>query len=273
MKLKYYLRGMGIGIILTAIVMGFALGGRKATLSDAEIIQRAKTLGMVDGENGVLLDSQDQEGEETTDDTSSSSTPLFEEGAKIPEKDQQEVANSGSSAAEVAEKEEEGTAATSEASEDEVSASNSSTKETKTTAQSGKGSVTESSTSASTSSASSASSSETGKVAAATTESSTSSASASEASTVDQANASSEASTSNSTSQTGINTSSKTVTIPGGLGSDQVAQILVREGIIDNAVSFNKYLVDSRKDRVIRSGVKIIPEGATYEQVASIITK
>lgn len=268
MKLKYYLRGMGIGIILTAIVMGFALGGRKATLSDAEIIQRAKTLGMVDGDNGVLLDSQDQEGEETTDDTSSSNTPLFEEGAKIPEKDQQEVANSGSSAAEVAEKEEEGTAATSEASEDEVSASNSSTKETKTTAQSGKGSVTESSTSAS-----SASSSETGKVAAATTESSTSSASASEASTVDQANASSEASTSNSTSQTGINTSSKTVTIPGGLGSDQVAQILVREGIIDNAVSFNKYLVDSKKDRVIRSGVKIIPEGATYEQVASIITK
>jgi len=269
MKLKYYLRGMGIGIILTAIVMGFALGGRKATLSDAEIIQRAKALGMVDGDSGVLLDPQDQEGEGTTDDTSASSTPLFEEGAKIPEKEQQEVSGAGSSVAEVVEKEEEGTAATSEASEDEVSASNSSTKETKTTAQSGKGSVTESSTSSTTSSAS-----ETGKVAAATTESSTSSASSSEASTVDQANASSEASTSNSTSQTGINnTSSKTVTIPGGLGSDQVAQILVREGVIDNAVSFNKYLVDSRKDRIIRSGVKTIPAGATYEQIASIITK
>ena len=271
MKLKYYLLGMGIGIILTAIVMGFALGGRKATLSDAEIIQRAKALGMVDGDSGVLLDPQDQEGEGTTDDTSASSTPLFEEGARIPEKEQQEVSGAGSSVAEVVEKEEEGTAATSEASEDEVSASNSSTKETKTTAQSGKGSVTESSTSA----ASSASSSETGKVAAATTASSTSSASTSagEASTVDQANASSEASTSNSTSQTGINTSSKTVTIPGGLGSDQVAQILVREGVIDNAVSFNKYLVDSRKDRIIRSGVKTIPAGATYEQIASIITK
>ena len=148
MKLKYYLRGMGIGIILTAIVMGFALGGRKATLSDAEIIQRAKALGMVDGDSGVLLDPQDQEGEGTTDDTSASSTPLFEEGAKIPEKEQQEVSGAGSSVAEVVEKEEEGTAATSEASEDEVSASNSSTKETKTTAQSGKGSVTESSTSA-----------------------------------------------------------------------------------------------------------------------------
>ncbi len=268
MKLKYYLRGMGIGIILTAIVMGFALGGRKATLSDAEIIQRAKSLGMVDGDSGVLLDSQDQEGEETTDDTSASSTPLFEEGAKIPEKEQQEVAGTGSSVAEVAEEEEEGKDATSEASKDKSSDIASSAKEASTTSQSGKTSVTESSASSSTSSAS-----ETGKVAAATTESSTSSASASEASTVDQANASSEASTSNSTSQTGINTSSKTVTIPGGLGSDQVAQILVREGVIDNAVSFNKYLVDSRKDRIIRSGVKTIPAGATYEQIASIITK
>ena len=44
MKLKYYLRGMGIGIILTAIVMGFALGGRKATISDAEIIEMLKLI-------------------------------------------------------------------------------------------------------------------------------------------------------------------------------------------------------------------------------------
>ena len=55
MKLKYYLRGIGIGVILTAIVMGFALGGRKTTMSDAEVIERAKELGMTDG--GVLSDS------------------------------------------------------------------------------------------------------------------------------------------------------------------------------------------------------------------------
>lgn len=47
MKLKYYLRGLGIGIIGTAIVMGIALSGsKKETLSDAEIIERAKLLGM-----------------------------------------------------------------------------------------------------------------------------------------------------------------------------------------------------------------------------------
>ncbi len=271
MKLKYYLRGMGIGIILTAIVMGFALGGRKATLSDAEIIQRAKALGMVDGDSGVLLDSQDQEGEEKTDDTSASSTPLFEEGAKIPEKEQQEIASSGSSNAEVAQKEEEGKGEASETSKSESSAFGSSTKETETASASGSGDVTEASAKSTTS--------ETGKTASASAEASKSStadsstSSSTEASTEEQAKVSTEAEIKTTASGTGINTSSKTVSIPGGLGSDQVAQILVREGIIDNAVSFNKYLVDSKKDRVIRSGVKTIPAGATYEQIASIITK
>ena len=64
----------------------------------------------------------------------------------------------------------------------------------------------------------------------------------------------------------------KTVTIPGGLSSDGVAQILYNEGIIDNPSSFNKYLIDRGVDRVIRSGTKDFPEGATYEQIASIIT-
>ncbi|MBE5828617.1 MAG: endolytic transglycosylase MltG [Butyrivibrio sp.] len=262
MKLKYYLRGMGIGIILTAIVMGFALGGRKATMSDAEIIQRAKALGMVDGESGVLLDSKDQEGEETNDDSSTSSSPLFEEGAKIPEKEQQEVAGTGSSASEVAEEAKEGENADSEASKDQSSASLSSTKEENATA-SEKSSVTEDA-------AASGKSSVTEDAAASKSSSTSKTDTASSEASKEASTASSEST--GSSSGASINTSSKTVTIPRGLGSDQVAQILVREGIIDNAVSFNKYLVDSRKDRIIRSGVKTIPAGASYEQIASIIT-
>lgn len=47
MKLKYYLRGLGVGIICTAIIMGIALSGnKKETLTDAEIIERARLLGM-----------------------------------------------------------------------------------------------------------------------------------------------------------------------------------------------------------------------------------
>ncbi|MGN0376052.1 MAG: hypothetical protein ACI4ED_00295 [Suilimivivens sp.] len=47
MKLKYYLRGLGTGIIVTAVIMGVTLGSRKETLSDREIMERAAELGMV----------------------------------------------------------------------------------------------------------------------------------------------------------------------------------------------------------------------------------
>ena len=47
MKLRYYLRGLGIGIVITAFLMGFTKGGAKETLSDDEIIARAEKLGMV----------------------------------------------------------------------------------------------------------------------------------------------------------------------------------------------------------------------------------
>lgn len=52
MKLRYYLRGLGIGIIVTALLMGIAL--KKQTLSDAEIRVRAMELGMVDGDSRTL---------------------------------------------------------------------------------------------------------------------------------------------------------------------------------------------------------------------------
>jgi len=45
MKLKYYLMGLGIGIFITTLVL--SVGNRKETLSDEEIIARARELGMV----------------------------------------------------------------------------------------------------------------------------------------------------------------------------------------------------------------------------------
>ena len=42
MKLKYYLRGLGIGIIVTTILLMIAFALHKHTMSDADIIARAK---------------------------------------------------------------------------------------------------------------------------------------------------------------------------------------------------------------------------------------
>lgn len=56
MERKYYLRGLGIGIAVTAIFMGIMSSGDKG-MTDQEIIARAKELGMV--ENTVLSDMGD----------------------------------------------------------------------------------------------------------------------------------------------------------------------------------------------------------------------
>lgn len=53
MNLKYYLRGLGTGILVTVVIMVFAVSGKKETLSDNEIRERAKALGMT--EEGTLL--------------------------------------------------------------------------------------------------------------------------------------------------------------------------------------------------------------------------
>lgn len=47
MKLKYYLRGLGIGIIVTTIILAVSFSKREVEISDEEIIERALQLGMV----------------------------------------------------------------------------------------------------------------------------------------------------------------------------------------------------------------------------------
>ena len=76
MKLKYYLRGLGIGIIGTAIVMGIALSGKKETLSDEEIIERAEVLGMVmEGKLGPDREDPEQENNSEDPGTTQESQP------------------------------------------------------------------------------------------------------------------------------------------------------------------------------------------------------
>ncbi len=272
MKLKYYLRGMGIGIILTAIVMGFALGGRKQTLSDAEIIQRARALGMIEAGSGTLSDTGSGKEEEDKDDASTSDQTLDKEGEEISEEEQQEITSSDNAVSEVAEKEEEGEGADSESidasSQDE---SNASGQESQST-----GSVDNKvALGANETEVSDSSEVSTGQKNA--TDVQNEGANKDDASTSDVPTDDASAETTKTQDQTqtaeATTASGRMITIPGGMGSDQVAAILYKAGIVDNAVTFNRYLIDRGVDRIIRSGTKTIPEGATYEQVADIITK
>ena len=56
MKLRYQMRGLGIGMIVTALLMG--LTAEKVPLSDAEIRARAAELGMIESDALKLTDIQ-----------------------------------------------------------------------------------------------------------------------------------------------------------------------------------------------------------------------
>ena len=67
MKLKYYLRGLGIGMMVTAIVLTLSLAGRGSrNLTDAEIREKARDLGMTDSKELLITREPTQETESTS---------------------------------------------------------------------------------------------------------------------------------------------------------------------------------------------------------------
>lgn len=64
MKLKYYLRGLGIGILVTIIIVAVS-GANKNTMTDEEIKNRARELGMIESTVLAPSESVDSEGTET----------------------------------------------------------------------------------------------------------------------------------------------------------------------------------------------------------------
>lgn len=68
MKRKYYMRGLGIGILVTAILCAIAFPKKTEPMTDAEVIARAKELGYEKSEGGVTADdiNKIKENEKTT---------------------------------------------------------------------------------------------------------------------------------------------------------------------------------------------------------------
>ncbi len=68
MNLKYYLRGLGVGIVVTSLILGIGLGSRKEALSNEEIKDRARALGMVEESSITVAEVAVQQEEEAVDD-------------------------------------------------------------------------------------------------------------------------------------------------------------------------------------------------------------
>ncbi len=88
MKLKYYLRGLGIGIVVTALLMGFATKG-KGEMSDEEIRARAAELGMVEQLTLADIKENSESGNQTeapaaTDVPNATKEPVMQMPTEVP---------------------------------------------------------------------------------------------------------------------------------------------------------------------------------------------
>lgn len=60
MKRKYYMRGLGIGVIVTAILCSIAVSRKEPAMTDEEIIARAQELGYTKASSGVTPEDIDR---------------------------------------------------------------------------------------------------------------------------------------------------------------------------------------------------------------------
>ena len=295
MGLRLYLRGLGIGIVVTALLMGYTLGGKKE-LSDAEIISRAESLGMVE-ESKVLVQPQEKEEQDdvaadpgsagTDAPEKDESSPIIVTGeGDLPKEPENEVTDAAKDETDnTGSDKEAGNEPEKETQEPETSREGVNGESTKELSVSGavKGAEEpgETETSGTKSDTDNKAEADTGtKTETETgTKTGTESGTGSDTGTKTGTGTGTDSDTGTKTgtgtgtgSDTGTKSKVITVTIKKGSDSLAAAKELERAGIIENAAAFDGYLVSKKLDRLISSGSFKIPDGASDQEIARIIT-
>lgn len=294
MKMKMYLRGVGTGVVCTAIIMGLALG-RNKTMSQEEIMAKAKEYGMVDASemaSQVAKAKADALSEanakiaamkEENKDTASSSQDAAESGSSVssgstvnsdpnPQVMGASRAGSQGTVKDVSSHPEEQTNGS-------KSSSSVSDRLSSATKNFGSASTTKDASSASALSTSGNSGNSVISKSQEAAGLSNSANTGSSSTSIKQASASASSSAVSSSTKNAASASSVKpsgsiiVTIPRGYGSDQVARALADAGVIEDAPSFNTYLIQNGKDRYVHSGTVQIPRGSSYGEIARIICR
>lgn len=277
MKLKYYLRGIGLGVIITAIIMGFALGAGKAPISDAEVIEKAKGLGMVEG--GVLSDYSDED---------ASGEDMLPEDAGVSASADKMINTASGADGGTSFKDTSASNSAAAASVADIKAD----ADKKVEADTGVGSpaVANGISGAAYKNSSAAASLSSKDLKDADKNKDKDKDKNKEKPFIDnkkkeevteEPEEASEvpAEEPNNTEEntqpepTPAEPVSVQVTISGGSSSDKVAKILYDAGLVDDAVKFNRFLIESHLDTRIHSGNKNIMKGASYEDIAKAITQ
>ena len=235
MELKYYLRGLGLGIVVTAIIMGLTTS-KSRTMTDAEIISRAKQLGMT--EEKTLKDTVADEDEETDDGEEADKGEADQDASLGDENTGDDVLSNVPEKVPVGENALENdadNALTATAQQDENE------RQTQTPADENNESDSNQGMNRSES---------------------------------DSETPADDAETGNDSTQSTTNRTdaSMVVTIGSGDGSYAASRKLADIGAVSSAESFDTFLCQNGYDKRIRPGTYTIPEGASNEQMARIIT-
>ena len=208
MKLKYYLRGLAVGILVTTIILAISFSQTKKELSDQEVINRAKQLGMVMADSGKIEDyredTQTETGQSEQGETEENVTGDTQNGA---EDNEGVTGNNGT-----------------------VTGDNGTvTGDNGTVTGDNEGGIGDN-----------------------------------EGGTGDNGTG---------TEDAGSDTEGKMVTfvISNGQFGRQISESLKREGLVDDAEAFMKYLGETGKSEEILPGTYEIPMGSTYEEIVKIL--
>lgn len=244
MKLKFYMRGLGIGMIVTAMILGFTNGNDQKDISNEEIKKRASQLGMV--ENMVLSDYAEQNArkEEETTSESESVSDDHTENAESRESEADDDVTDPDSLIEDAVTDGEGVTYSESAADSERMADNDNNR----AADSNKAADSDS-----------AAASDSKKTEAAEvmnkTEGSESSADMEEQNSINAGE-----------------TQTVSITIKSGDSSVRVSKTLEAAGLVADAGEYDTYLCTNGYDKKLRSGHYEISVGASEEEIAKIIT-
>lgn len=257
MKLRYYMRGLGIGIFVTAILMALTIHGKTERLTDEQIIERAEALGMeMKYSSDVLADTVS---ENAAEDTKSAEPPdqVKEETSLANRLQAEEMEENpllaGAGVDSSADEQDNNAADTAQQDiyhedPDAAERTEAKTDTTDRKEQTQDGSAQEN--------------------AAGEKNTATNSSADAKAAGQDEGVA---GETSAADTQT-VTGAAKQITVSSGDGSDTVARKLYEAGLISDAAAYDRYLCQNGYDKKICTGVKTIPAGATEAEIAQILT-
>ena len=236
MKLKYYLRGLGIGIAVTAIIM--SITNKPEEMTDAQIKMRALELGMV--EESVLADLQAKDEStdvETVEDILNQHAAEKDNQQEIPAEEATDVEVENEDDA-VAESEEMDTTDNEEVvSEETIVEENKETTEETTVTEPEEDTVVEEVTVANT----------------------------------NLVKEETDDSKQEDSIKDEVVESFTIIKVEKGNGSEIVSRRLYEAGLVESSVEYNQFLVKNGYDRRLSVGNHEIPSGATHEEMARIL--